>query len=87
MIARAVSCHAGSDLGDGEFSGGAVYEVHRISCHAALALITPHYVHITELARGDFGRFRLGRFHCTFKAAGPVHTKTCRSGSQSFSFV
>lgn len=82
--------HAGHQVGDGEFSDGAMISAKHISCSHALGIVKPHYRHILHLeglAGTPTGSFRLGRFQCHWRLEGPNATKRCAAGRQQFTFI
>jgi hypothetical protein len=82
---KAVSCHAGKMLGDGEYSDGAVIWVKNMTCRQALALVKPRYdtIRTTPVS----GHFRLGKFLCRVELSGPDTVKICSYRNRGFHFL
>jgi hypothetical protein len=82
--------HAGTPVGDGEYSHGVIEFVRGISCRHALRLVRPNYSRVLRLEgeSGELtGTFRIRGFHCSWEASGPVDVKRCHAGGRRFRFL
>jgi hypothetical protein len=80
--------HAGSPLGDGEYSEGAILDASGISCKQALALVRPRYRALYRDNRVGAGRsFRIGAFACKSYLDGPNLLKRCLAQHRRFDFI
>lgn len=80
--------HAGSPVGDGEYTEGAILDTSGISCKQALALVRPRYRALYRGNRIGAGRsFRIGAFACKSYLDGPNLLKRCLARHRRFDFI
>ena len=80
--------HAGSPVGDGEYTEGAILDTRGISCKQALALVRPRYRGLYRDNRVGAGRsFRIGAFACKSYLDGPNLLKRCLARHRRFDFI
>lgn len=79
--------HAGVPEGDGEYTKGAMYSAHGISCRRAWRLVRPNYARVRRALRRGAHGFGMGAFRCRFQMQGPVDLKVCRRARVSFVFL
>jgi|GEM_PF-6968731 len=80
--------HAGSPVGDGEYTEGAILNTSGISCKQALALVRPRYRALYRDNRIGAGRsFRIADFACKSSLDGPNLLKRCLARHRRFDFI
>ncbi len=81
------SYHGGHQLGDGEYSGGALMGVINMTCAAAWQLVRSAYPRVLSADNQGATHLAMGSFGCRFELSGPVSEKTCSRGRQRFFFL
>ena len=85
--------HAGTPVGDGEYTDGALLKAHGIGCRSALALVKPRYRWVIRresravIHARQIPPVRLGKFRCHYSTDGPVALKTCMARGAWFTFI